>query len=1263
VSATGVALSITGAELLGRSLPLEVDPKGTIRGTLEVPVEPADPLNAHFEFNGSLLDSPGQIDATLQGELVKAELDLGPVPAAALHKRLPGSAVQGETRLRVHVDGTIKKLKAALLLSNPAAELVGDVELTLAERLEMTTELGISSLDLAGLVQGAPASELDVEVRAKLLEQGDGTWLCEHEVDVVPGTVAGQATPLVEQVGTVRFGDGQLHAQGELHAQEPGLELRTNYVVASTNSQPSSAELTARVHLSRPPRLSARGVDAWGTVRASAVYRDEGRQVSASLNAELNQVSARQVKLNDVKLSSKLRGSVDEPQLDAHASFVAAGGRVRLDTKLSRREQRLALVASNLAVRQLQSVLAPDLPHAAGTLSVDADVRRVAQRITGFVQFDVPDLRVEKLGQGNVHARVTAGAGQLDGTARVAWGKLGHVELVAADIPLSGRDLEPFLRLTDVDAFRGRVQATGKVHLAVLQPFLVRAVPEIETLSGRVAFELEAQRPKTEELELSAAVDTSGLRVVQKRTPRAEIEDTETAVENEPLALEGLDFNLAAKVSVPSDQLSATLIVEDRQGALARLRAKAKLPPGALRRAPTRQQLNDLPLEAELEVPWRRFGELPPLLRPTLLRGSLSAHAALSGTFSQPSLQARVSTREVGAERSHERVDVNLDVRYEPEGGQLEVNATEARRNVAHFGVAWQGDVRKLGELGDGPPPVTADAELELSEFPTAVIPMLKARQVEGALSGNVKLDGWGKTSRLAARMHSRSLSLSDVRVSELEMTVSNSADRLEGQVHVRFGEQQTDLSFTSKMRWGDRALPTFERDVEAKLTSRDFELATLHPLIGGTVSELSGKLDANARLRFSPNATEFDGDLQVNDGILQVPTIGQRFTDVNARVVVGDQRVRLEELNARGPTGRVRARGSAEFAGTELRKAEATLKIAEGEKLPVTLEGQALGDAWGDIRASYEANAEGARYLEIDVRRFTLITPESGGHGLQGLDDAPDIRVGTRNQGGEFAALPIQQLASEEPEGQESSGEPLRIRVKLGNVRVDRGNTASARLGGQLDIIQGEPPRVTGRIELKGGQIDVQGKRFEIERGVVTFDGGDPSNPTITATARWDSPTDHVVYAEYIGDVENGRIKLRSEPPLSNDEIASLLLFGNTDGSFGSSDGNQAALAVSVAGSTVTKGLNQVLADFSTLDVSTRIDTSTGSSRPEVVIQVTPRLAAKVTRAVGEPTAGESPDRTFLTLELRLKQSWALSALLGDRGASALDLIWRRRY
>jgi len=222
------------------------------------------------------------------------------------------------------------------------------------------------------------------------------------------------------------------------------------------------------------------------------------------------------------------------------------------------------------------------------------------------------------------------------------------------------------------------------------------------------------------------------------------------------------------------------------------------------------------------------------------------------------------------------------------------------------------------------------------------------------------------------------------------------------------------------------------------------------------------------------------------------------------------------------------------------------------------------------------------------------------------------------------------------------------------------------AQVGGQLHIVLGDPMTMTGQIDLKGGKLDVSGKQFEVESGTVTF-SGEPGNPTIVATARWDSPDEekHRVYADFTGSAAKGKLTLRSEPPLTQDQILSLLLTGSADGSLGggSGGGSNAATAVGAVGGSATQGLNKVLSGISNLDVSTRIDTSTGSARPELVIQISPRVAAQITRALGEPAPGQPPDLTFLTFDFRVLHSWSLDTLIGDRGESGLDVVWRKRY
>jgi autotransporter translocation and assembly factor TamB len=292
--------------------------------------------------------------------------------------------------------------------------------------------------------------------------------------------------------------------------------------------------------------------------------------------------------------------------------------------------------------------------------------------------------------------------------------------------------------------------------------------------------------------------------------------------------------------------------------------------------------------------------------------------------------------------------------------------------------------------------------------------------------------------------------------------------------------------------------------------------------------------------VKLEPGNTELSGQASVRDGVIQVPAVGQRFTHVTARVHIEGDRVRVRDASARGPTGRMTARATARLDGLELVTAEAHVAITERQKIPVTFEGAAVGDAWGRVAVLYRSK-EAANEIRVDLRSLHVELAEQGDLEVQSLDEVESIRIGARLADGTFTSLPVQPLEAGGDEGSESST-PMKVRIRLGpDVEIARGQMLKVKLGGEILMTSNGESKVTGRLQLRGGTLDVQGKIFEIERGLVTF-GGDASNPTITATARWDSPIGYTVYAEYSGDVNNGKIRLHSEPPLNQDEIGGLL-------------------------------------------------------------------------------------------------------------------------
>jgi translocation and assembly module TamB len=441
--------------------------------------------------------------------------------------------------------------------------------------------------------------------------------------------------------------------------------------------------------------------------------------------------------------------------------------------------------------------------------------------------------------------------------------------------------------------------------------------------------------------------------------------------------------------------------------------------------------------------------------------------------------------------------------------------------------------------------------------------------------------------------------------------------------------------------------------------------LAAFAPLLTSVLGDLDGRLNGDLNAHFRGGAPELDGHVDLTDGVAQLAALGQRFDQINARLSLQPGKAKLEKLSARATAGRLDVTGEARFEGLDLTGADARVGIgSKSQKVTLSVAGTELGETYGVVNVKLRpGQSKGSQKLSVEVPELHVRMPDAGSQDLQDLEPAKGVRVGTRQRDGGFVTLPLQPLTESDPSKNES---PMVVDLDLGNqIWVQQGDSTKIQLGGHLQLVLGDPLTIEGQINVKSGKLDVSGKEFEIESGTITF-SGEPGNPTIVATARWDAPDEdrHRVYADATGTAAKLKVTLRSEPPLTRDQILSLLLTGSADGSLGGSSGGggNTATAVGAVGGVATQGLNKALSRISDLDVSTRIDTSTGAARPELVIQLSAKVSAQLTRALGQ-TPGQPPDMTFLTLNFLLFRNWSLSTLTGDRGASGVDLVWRKRY
>ena len=215
---------------------------------------------------------------------------------------------------------------------------------------------------------------------------------------------------------------------------------------------------------------------------------------------------------------------------------------------------------------------------------------------------------------------------------------------------------------------------------------------------------------------------------------------------------------------------------------------------------------------------------------------------------------------------------------------------------------------------------------------------------------------------------------------------------------------------------------------------------------------------------------------------------------------------------------------------------------------------------------------------------------------------------------------------------------------------------------------VEGGTTAIAGSVQLVSGSLDLQGKKFSIERGTVTFDPQDPANPTVLATASWTAKDRTRVIADFVGPVKTGKVTLRSEPARPQSELLQLIVFGAADGfnaapSVGQKPDATTRAAAAFGGNALAQGLDSALDGLTGLTTQTRIDTTSANNpRPELEVQVARDIWLKFAYVLGTPPIHE-PDKSLGSVVVRFAPNWTLSTTVGDRGKATMDTVWQYRY
>jgi TamB, inner membrane protein subunit of TAM complex len=1324
-----VTVDVSKTKLIARGLPGDLRAEGTVAGHLTAPA-----LRVHAHWEGAIAAVREVADVDYAEGRLDAAADAAPTTPDEFRSIWPSCTFSQPATVHAVAHGTLPALDVAVraTLAGGEADVTG--RLALEPPRHATLHFQAKHVDLRAIAGAAPSSDLSSSGDVTLTV--DAAWRLSAHIAMNgdDGEIGRVRVPPVSVEGDVSIAPGGLPtAHAEVHVREAGapavvavhLEPKGRSVRVSFD-----ADVTVP-HLDQVTR--AGGLEGGSAhARASGAVDFESATASGHVSAALDAVQAHGVSVGHGLIEAGVSGPLQSPTADvvATAESVTAGkvhlaglrvaGQVGLDSSRGG--------GGGVTVRDVEAELAGETPVTAraslvragpGGLRVDDGiVEGLGAPLTASVAVSAGQVAIKAKSEGIDVGRLTRviGLQDLGGTAAVdldatiaagtARGRVvvdlahasfyevreatAHLEAKVRDRRIWGRASATVEDIGTLTAHAtglqvgpgplvtaapwrktfGALDLAGRIDLAKLAARLPSRLQPFDAIAGALYVDCRVERDDVDDVTpgIDATLRTEGLEVAKGKSGSG------------GWKLAGLDPTVHLDVDADTGATAVQAELKDAKGALLKVHATSSAVPYGLLFSDGDPvgAFRAMPVEAEIDVPSRRVDDLPPLVRPAGLAGNVEGTVMLHGSAARPSFEASVKLNGSDAGVLSSPVDLSLEARYDGArlDGTLEGVARKAKVLQATATIDAPASQILAGSL-DG---WRASAHAQLDKLPLRTLGWLRDRQIRGNMSGNADLDGLHDDARLRVNLTFGNLQIGDLACKDATAKLAIDGKTADGSIHVEPGDGALDVRAHAGARWGRALAPAFDaaQAAQASMVAKQLRAAVILPFLGPAITALDGQIDADAQIEVDPDAKAIrpKGTIALHGGTFELATFGNEFNDVTATLrATPDGVVRLEDAVAHGLSGTVQAAATARFEGLALTGARADIRMPAKDPLPLVFDGVQMGAMDGQFTVSGARDSQGWN-VNVDIPSAHVELP-AGTRSLdvQSLGDMEGVTVGIRKTPHEFVEVSLDAARQDRADGATARKTATKIAVKLGrDVRISRGADLDVHIEGEPRVMLTDETLVSGQIRLtSGGTIEVQGKKFEIQNGTVTFVGTDPSNPQVVLTAGWQAPDGVTwVYADFVGPLKTAQVKLRSSPPKSQNEVLALLLYGSADDATNTmnTDANASSPFAAAAAGAATGELNHALSGVNrALDnvglaggISTKVDTSHATPRPEVEVQIARDISLQVALVIGAPP-GNNPDTTLVTLDWRFLRKWLLETTIGDAGTSIVNVVWQHRY
>ncbi len=926
------------------------------------------------------------------------------------------------------------------------------------------------------------------------------------------------------------------------------------------------------------------------------------------------------------------------------------------------KKQDIEVEAVNFSLADAPRQFGIQMPAIEGRVNGKASARGTAEDPVVNFDFVFTDLKYETLGPFDLHVAGSYDRDKLELTVFELDGYDQRLITAAARIPV-------------------HIETTGKYEIFWNEAFSVAAQSEglevskfralvpaiaINNVSGQISFDLTLEG-KLEEPKLDASLEFVDL-------------VANIPGEGDDLDIGPLGLVANARYRTPkgsNDGLTVDLKLRDAKGDGVTLRGTAAFPVAKLIKdsltgAPT-EKLKASILKSPFSVALlMRDYDIQRLnisaVQKAKAEGTFNILLTMDGTPENPRGRLRGRLAGFGWDRFR---DIFIDI---------DADLTEQVLDLTKVRVEWDADEVLTGRasipvpiqvlLGKQPlEDLPLDIEFRIPSLPIAKLSAVDYTfaSIRGKMDALIQLKGTLTAPKITATAHVNETLFANKKTGNLIIEATAADNEVSALVDVQHGTTSV-ASIRLKapvnlnvLELAGGAEPRLPGNISGAIVADNVDVAGLFPpkILESVVDNVKGKLTSNLTVAGTWSSPQLNGLLKIKELNAFFPSIGRKIEDASLHIEAADGGLNIVEFYAAENQGYVDAEGRIDLEKLAPTRIALTMNLREfGTSGFTPMPTYISASIWTSVDLT-----QPEKDIRVGINELVVNVPENQQGSTHPMELDGDIVIVDSTKTTENPLI----TGVSSPEAKAVTA---KVQIDIAPGAQLKHPNAQITFEGNLAVdVRGTQTAVLGDITATSGKIEVLGKQFRLDQGIVTFAGASPPNPRIQAEASYIFSRN---VAEELGPASSGnpravirvygtalrpQLRMSSDPQLTESQIIYVLVSDRAPAvaQAGEEEG-VASQAIAAASGLLSGMLKERAKGVYPIDML-RLQTSEGNiSGVEVGKYFGKDLFFSYEYVFG---AAEGENTNEVRLEYQFAPRWLVGSRFGDQANGAVFLFW----